>query len=299
MSESKPGDASIPQSNATAKRPMRSRFKPQVTAGMQLQERDLQLLTDLFLHRLMSRGQLERLYFTSASRCNVRLRQLFDHKLVARYYLPLAPYGAQCIYSLGEAGVLPVSRRLEWEIDEVARQAKRHKTPQFLEHTLAINETRLAFRDALASCPTWKMERWIPEIQCHHPYDIRGVSGDWQREVFKPDGFLRLQERTTRRNSSFFLEIDRGHTSSGKFADKLDAYARYLESGLFREVFGETSFRTLVITTGPLRLKNLRAIIEGKASSLFCFATFDQLESQGVLAPIWRFPLEDAPRSLI
>ena len=282
-----------------AKRSMRSRFKAQVTAGMQLQERDLQLLADLFLHRLMSRGQLERLYFTSASRCNVRLRQLFDHKLVERYYLPLAPYGAQSIYSLGEAGILPVSRRLEWEINEVKRQARRHKTPQFLEHTLAINETRLAFRDALADSPVWKMDRWIPEIQCRHDYDIRGASGSWQREVFKPDGFVRLQNRETRQKSDYFFEIDRGHTSSGKFADKLDSYARYLQSGLFEQMFGAATFRTLVITTGPLRLKNLRALVEGQGNRLFCFTTFDEVESEGVLSPIWRFPLEKELRSLI
>lgn len=281
------------------KRPMRSRFKPQITAGMRLEERDLKLLTDLFLHRLMSRSQLERLYFTSASRCNVRLRQMFDHSLVSRYYLPLAPYGAQCIYSLGEAGILPVSRRLEWEIDEVKRQAKRHETPQFLEHTLAINETRLAFRDALANSPTWQLERWIPEIQCRHEYDVRGASGDWAREVFKPDGFVRLQNRETRQKRDYFFEIDRGHTSSSKFADKLDSYARYLESGLFEQMFGETTFRTLVITTGSLRLKNLRVLVEGKGNHLFCFTTFEELENRGVLAPIWRFPLEKELRSLI
>lgn len=282
-----------------SKRPMRSRFKPQLIAGMQLQERDLELLTDLFLHRLMSRGQLERLYFTSASRCNVRLRQLFDHNLVSRYYLPLAPYGAQCIYSLGEAGILPVSLRLEWEIDEVKRQVKRHKTPQFLEHTLAINETRLAFRDALLNSPTWNLERWIPEIQCRHEYDIRGASGDWAREVFKPDGFVRMQNRETRQKSDYFFEIDRGHTSSSKFADKLNSYARYLESGLFEQMFGARSFRTLVITTGPLRLKNLRALVEGQGNRLFCFTTFDEVESGGVLSPIWRFPIEKESRSLI
>ena len=282
-----------------AKRPMRNRFKPQIKAGMRLEERDLRLLTDLFLHRLMSRGQLERLYFTSASRCNVRLRQLFDHRLVSRYYLPLAPYGAQCLYSLGEAGILPVSLRLQWEIDEVKRQTKRHQTPQFLEHTLAINETRLAFRDALNASPLWKLERWIPEIQCRHPYDIRGASGAWQREVFKPDGFLRLQNRQTRQNTDFFFEIDRGHTSSSKFCEKLDSYARYGESGLFAQMFGQSSFATLVITTGPLRLKNLRVLVEGKGSRLFRFTTFTELEAHGPLSRIWRFPFEEELQNLI
>ena len=280
-------------------RKMRSRFKPEVKAGMRLEERDLKLLCDLFLHRLMSRSQLERLYFTSASRCNVRLRQMFDHNLVSRYYLPLAPFGAQCIYSLGKAGVVPVSRRLEWEPEEVERQANRHKTPQFLEHTLAINETRLAFRDALKAETTWKLGRWIPEIQCRHEYDIRLAGDKWQREVFKPDGFVRLQNRETRQNASFFLEIDMGHTSSSKFADKLESHTRYLESSLFREVFGEADFRTLVLTTGPRRLKNLREIVEGKGSRLFLFSTFDEMNSRGVTSQIWHFPFEKATQQLV
>ncbi len=280
-------------------RKMRSRFQPQIQGGMRLEERDLKLLTDLFLHRLMSRSQIERLYFTSASRCNVRLRQMFDHHLVARYYLPLAPYGAQCIYSLGKAGILPVSRRLEWEIDEVERQASRHKTPQFLEHTLAINEARLAFRDALSASPTWKLERWIPEIQCRHEYDIRSSGDKWQREVFKPDGFVRLQNRATCQNTCFFLEVDMGHTSSSKFAGKLESHTRYLESGLFREVFGEDGFRTLVITTGPRRLKNLRDIVEGQGSRLFLFSTFDEVQTQGIVGPVWHFPFEKVVRQLV
>ncbi len=89
--------------------------------------------------------------------------------------------------------------------------------------------------------------------------------------MFKPDGFVRIQNKETRQSADYFFEIDRGHTSSSKFADKLDSYTRYLESGLFGQMFGATSFRTLVITTGPLRLKNLRARWS-KAKAVNCFA---------------------------
>lgn len=281
-----------------AKHKKRSRFEPKVQAGIRLEERDLKLLCDVFLHRLMSRGQIEKLYFSSTARCNVRLRQLFDHELLSRYYLPLAPYGAQCMYTLGKAGIVLVSRRLEWEPDEVARQTKRHKTPQFLEHTLAINEIRLALREALQNSPDWKLGRWISEIECRHEYDLRTLGGQWQREIFKPDGFVRLRHRFTNQTASFFLEVDMGHTSSTKFAEKLESHTRYGQSGLFREMFGEERFQTLVITTGPRRAKNLREIIERQNSSLFWFTTFDAVHEHGILSSIWQVPFGAALQRL-
>ena len=72
---------------------------------MRLEERDRELLCDLLWQRAMSRSQLERLYFSSLVRANARLRLLFDHGFVSRYFLPAAPYGAQAVYSLGKAAV--------------------------------------------------------------------------------------------------------------------------------------------------------------------------------------------------
>lgn len=103
------------------KRSVRSRFTPQPKAGLRLEPRDELLLSDLFLHRAMSRGQIQALYFSSIVRCNARLRQLFDYGYVTRYYLPAAPFGAQAIYSIGKAAVPLVARRLEMEISEVRK----------------------------------------------------------------------------------------------------------------------------------------------------------------------------------
>lgn len=268
----------------------RSRFKPKVTAGMRIEPRDEQLLCDLFLQRLMSRGQIERLYFTSTARCNARLRQLFDHRFVTRFYPPVAPYGSQALYTVGTAALPLVARRLEMELPEVQSYYRRSKTPTFIEHTLAIVDVWLAFREALNKHSEWELEDWLPELQCRHEYDIRADGGRWRKEAFKPDAFVRLARRDEDVFRSYFIEVDLGHTSSRQFLNKLLTHQRYLESGLFRESFETDSFRTLVVTTGQRRLNNLRSLVATQGSELFWFTTFAALQKQDALAPIWSVP---------
>lgn len=275
-----------PTAKTTPRQTPRSRFTPKPTAGLRLEERDERLLCDLYLHRFMSRGQLEALYFTSTVRCNARLRQLFDYGFVKRYYLPAAPYGAQAIYSIGKNAVPVVASRLDAEADEVGRQQRGTRTPTFIEHTLEVVNRWLAFREACATTPDVEIERWLPEMLCRHEYDIEANrSGRWRKEAFKPDAFLRLESKG--RFHNFFIEVDLGHTSSRQFIGKLLTHQRYLESGLFQEIYAGSEFHTLVITTGPRRLRNLAALAGQQNSSLFWLTTFEDARDKGILGPIW------------
>jgi hypothetical protein len=270
----------------TKRQTPRSRFTPKPTAGLRLEERDEQLLCDLYLHRFMTRGQLETLYFTSTVRCNARLRQLFDYGFVKRYYLPAAPYGAQAIYSIGKNAVPLIASRLEAEADEVARQQRGTRTPTFIEHTLAVVDIWLALRQACAQSSGVTIERWLPEMLCRHEYQIREKgSGQWRKEAFKPDAFVRLAYNS--QYFHYFIEVDLGHTSSRQFLGKLQTHQRYLESGLFKQIYAGSEFHTLVITTGQRRMRNLSALVEKHDNSLFWFSTFAQIEESGALGAIW------------
>lgn len=276
------------ESPSPEKQAPRSRFKPQKNVGMRLEERDEQILCDLFLHRLMSRSQIETLYFSSTVRCNARLRLLFDHKFVLRHFPPAAPFGAQAIYSVGKAALPIISRRLEMDLPEVTRYFRRTQTPTFIEHTLAAVDIWMAFQDAAQASETVNLDLWLAELQCRHEWDIRVPDGRWQREAFKPDGFVRLRKSSDYLN--FFIEADLGHTSARQFEGKLTTHQRYLESGLFVQTYGSTTFRTLVVTTGQRRLKNLREILAIRESELFWFTTFEALRLEGALEPIWSVP---------
>lgn len=132
------------------------------------------------------------------------------------------------------------------------------------------------------------LDLWLTEMRCRHEWDIRTSGGKWHKESFKPDGFVRLEASSVYFN--FFIEADLGHTSSRQFEGKILTHTRYLESGLFEQTFGSSRFRTLVITKGERRLKNLAQIVADRNSDLFWFTTFDQLHTGGVLAPIWSVP---------
>ncbi len=286
------------QSQNRARRSPRSRFKPQAEVRMRLEERDEQLLCDLFLNRFMSREQIQALYFTSLVRCNARLRQLFDHHFVARYYPPVSPFGAQAIYSVGKAALPLVSRRLEIDLPEVVRHYKRGKTPTFIEHTLAIVDIWLALRVAVAQREDVELESWLPEMLCRHEWEIRSANGGrWTKEAFKPDAFFRLAHRGE--YSSYFVEVDLGHTSSRQLLGKLMTHGRYLESGLFEQTYGPGEFKTLVVTTGKRRLENLRALVGAHNSQLFWFSTMEAVEQGNCLNAVWCRPLSSDPVALV
>ncbi len=269
------------------RRKPRSRFKPHAKAGMRLEERDEQLLCDLLKHRAMSRSQLQTLYFTSLVRCNARLRLLFDHRFVNRFYPPIAPFGTQAIYSVGKAALPIVARRLEIDLNEANRLARCGHTPTFIEHTLATVDIYLAFQKAIAKRDDVEMERWLPEAMCRHEWDIRASEGGkWRTETFKPDGFIRIGDRSGQ-FFDYFIETDLGHTSSRQFEGKLQTHQRYLESGLFRETYGGSAFKTLVITTGERRRQNLQELAHQHHNSLFWFTTFEALKGFGALSAIW------------
>jgi hypothetical protein len=268
----------------------RSRFSPKPEVNMRLEERDEQFLVDLFHHRLMSRGQIEKRYFSSLVRCNARMRQLFDHQFVARYYPPYSPYGAQAIYSIGKAALPVVSRRLEMELPEVARYYRRTQTPTFIEHTLSVVDLWLAFHKAVESEPDISLELWLSEMQCRHEWDIQIPGKSWHKEAFKPDAFVRLRRLSDNALYNFFIESDLGHTSATQFKGKLLTHARYLESGLFEQTYGCNSFRTIVVTTGERRLKNLKELAGEHSSQIFWFATFERIAMSSLLGNIWGRP---------
>lgn len=239
----------------------RSRFRREPEGGVQLTDRDEAVLCDVFLHRAMSRGQIEELHFRSANRANRRLRQLFDHGYLLRSYATEAPYGAQAVYSIAGKTAPIVAARLGLDPQDVRDLTRKSPTPAFREHALAVVDFSLALRRYVSARPDTEFVEWVPELLCRQEYEIRPKGGGpWRKEVFRPDGYFRLKDVRMSGARDWFVEIDLGHTSSRDLAGKLASYRTFLESGLFRETFGAESFGVLVVTTGERRAQNLREI---------------------------------------
>jgi hypothetical protein len=197
------------------------------------------------------------------------------------------------------------------DLYDVQQYQRRNKTPTFIEHTLAIVDVWLGFRDELERHSRWELEQWVAELLCRHEYQIREVGtspasfrlhnpGDgWRKEAFKPDGFVRMKRRDQDVFRSYFIEVDLGHTSSRQFIGKLRMHQRYLESGLFEKHFGTKRFHTLVITKGDRRLHNLVRLAEQERSDLFRLTTFDSVRNGSLLGAVWNAPYEDAPAPIL
>jgi hypothetical protein len=314
----------------------RSRFSRAPSGGFALGERDEALLCDLFLFRCLSREHIERLHFESTSRCNRRLRQLFDYGFVHRHYLALSPWGSPALYFPALGSVPAIGRELERrELDvdpgEIHRVCRVKSAPAYLEHTLACADFFLRVKEdievAQAQGLGIQLDLYLPETLCREEYDVQAPGTGWRREIFKPDAFFRLQ-LTGHRFASCFVEIDRGHVSSALFRAKRDSYRRYYETGLFAHAYGDDptpgvadgadraspkgSFLVLVVTTGRLRLSHLRAAVEeemharagggeseGEVGVGFRFTTFADLATGGLLGGHWQAPLQDETVLLI
>lgn len=266
------------------------------------------LLVDLYYHQVLSRDQVQQLYFSSVPRCNYRLRQLYDHNFVSRSFAPNSPYGSQAAYTLGKAAAAFVAAEVELPVSEVRKRC-RMGTPQFLDHALRTNDFYLSLRAAAEEAGI-AIDCWLPELRCRHEYEIRkGAGASWTKVVFSPDGFLRLEHprretmtdsaNGSSRYASYFVEIDLGHTSSNQFLGKLRSYQQYLESGLFKEIYGDPSFLVLIATTSSKRISNLQKLVSQVETGLFWFATLDEINKRGPFAKVWGSPMDRELRGLI
>ena len=89
----------------------------------------------------------------------------------------------------------------------------------------------------------------------------------------------------------FLLEIDMGTESATRFGrDKVPSGIAYLESELYQMRFKVPYGRYAVVTTGDLRLSNMKVQTERLGGErLFLFSTFERVNENSLLRePIWQ-----------
>lgn len=249
-----------------------------------LRNRDRRLLSDLFLHRVVSRDQIIALgHFGSVPRCNNRLKHLLDHGYVRRYRHLARGSGSQALYCLGCNGAAIVSELLDLELEEVKLQAERCAPSMFLEHSLGLVDLRILFGQT-ASRLQVPAHDWLAEPLCRHEYSV-WRAGAWIKCVVKPDAFALWTWNGEPR--AFFIELDLGHVSQQSFQRKIQAYRRYLADGAFREAYGHESFEVLTVTTSERRLGNLAMLAGTGEGPRFLYTTLSALQAEGIGGRIW------------
>ncbi len=281
---------------------------PKTSRRMVLQRRDMSLLSDVYAHGSMLRGQIQELHFGSVPRANARLRQLYDARFLQRATLTLpsamdSAAGCQYAYLLGPAGIPVVAGELGLDPDDIRSQLRRG-TPGYLLHTIEIVTFRLAVEAAARASEAVVLERFYPERLCRHAYEVRekpvtdaATEGRWRTEICKPDAVFVTAYGSVR--SGFAVEIDLGHTSASEFTLKLGIHARYAGSGLFTDRYGAECAGTLIVTTSDNRRGHLAAIALKQPERIFRLATFGDIRRHGAFGPVWYSPGMADPHNLL
>ena len=255
---------------------------------MILQPRDKEIIKAVLSFRIISRQQLQHLFsITCTRRINQRLRKLYDHKYLSRYFLPNTRGSGQAIYYVGPRGAVIVAEELGIDLQEIKR--KRKATAElhelFLNHALGLNDIRIAFNRGLVNRPGMELERWINDNDCHQEYHV-AVHGRNVTRRFRPDGYFRIVCQG--KLYSCFVEFDRSTMTIGRFVGKVQSYIDFGSMGYYQKRFGVKYFRVLVVTKSAERLNNLKKAVGSITDKLFWFTTIDQITPDTVFGPIWQ-----------
>ena len=269
---------------------------------MQLTRRDMTILQLVGLCRFVTRLQVQRYLFPieksdkQHSQKNVvtrRLMLLYHNGYVDRLHPPIAAGcgSSPIVYCLERKGASLVEREFGMELPDILfRKGQRERGLLFLQHTLAVNDFRIAI--ILASRQHgFKILRWLDERSLRKHGAKQGLqeiaSAMGKRGGILPDAYFTLD--LVGKKASFFLEIDRGHTEGRRIRRKAEIYWRYYDSRLYEQQFGAKSLRVLTVTTSDRRLGNMKAWAEeAKGGTVFWLTTEQLVEPKGVLTkPIW------------
>lgn len=271
---------------------------------MRLTERDREIIAAVHHFRVLRQDQLQSLFFGSQSAAQRVLVRLYDHGFLERKFLPVVVEErggrSPTLYVLDRRGAELL--RAEAGYTNLAwYPTSKALSPDFLAHTLAINDFRVAITVACRE-PGYDLATWLGENELKADYDrvtVRAPSGRSRTVSVIPDSYFTIT--TPRGTAPFFLELDRGTMELSRFKTKVEAYLTYRQNGGYERRFGYKSLRVLTVTPGPRRLENLiQAASAAGGSHPFWFALATDLTPETVLtAPVWRVLGRDEQSALI
>jgi len=238
-----------------------------------LQDRDIHLLRELAVMRVIDRKQAEIVAgFGSTTRANARLLALVNAGYLRRFFWGGVGVARKALYAASPRGADIVGMP-----DRGPRRARGQVLAAdfFSMHQLLINEIYclLYYRPLPVGA---KFIRWIA---FHEP--IQGTS-------LIPDGYAEMEAES--KKHAFFIEADRGTENRAAWQQKVEAYLSYAASGSFAGRFGLQQFRVLVIANSESRISSISTATAALTTKIFRFTTFDRINRDGIWTPVWQKP---------
>jgi hypothetical protein len=185
-----------------------------------------------------------------------------------------------------------------------------------LAHDLAVVDFRFAVERAVEEVAGLGLETWMHESEFRSDWDTvkyrikgRDHKGRWMQKRVYPDSFFVVVSK--RRMSQgllprvrYLLELDNAtHTNERFGREKVAPGLAYIKSPQYKTRFGDNAGCWLVVTTGRVRMNNLKRQTKqeaGDGAGVFLFTTFEQIEIANVLTdPVWWQVGKDDPIPLL
>ncbi len=273
--------------------------------GISLQPRDVLILNSVGCeYRYLTTRQIHTLFFNgSMSQTRLRLTKLYHNGYLDRVYRPVTQGSGEAIYCLDRKGADELASQLDIDRGQMFWQGRTMRLSQnSLEHALRVTDFRIALNVAcdrleLASVAgDWIGEQVLRDLKQRVKVPSPSDPDSYTECPMVADGYFCL-EFINGASQCFMLEIDMGTESNRRIGLRVRAYREYLRSGKYGELFGNDSFKVLLVTTSPNRAENLmRTARLAGDKTMFWFADFSQYAQDRELIPeqimgqIWRVP---------
>jgi len=248
------------------------------TCVIVLTDRDRLLLKELAIGKVIDREQGKKIGgFKSTTRVNDRFLKLTRAGLVKRNFLATRAGGTKAIYSLSAKGAQVV------QVEGRLIQRKKDSLlvgDLFIEHQLSVNSIWMQAKFTPIPVPDVEFVRWLT-----FPTALS------KSTPLMPDGYFEL--RSTSGMYCLFCEVDRGTETLKVWSRKISLYLQLAASGEFQALFKQSRFRVLVAVSSERRLNLLRRTTALQTEKIFWFATLEEINQQGLFAPIWKRPAGD------
>lgn len=266
--------------------------------NMRLTERDVDILKAVAEYRILRQDHIQQLFFGSKSTAQYRLSHLYQHGFLNRHFLPVYAGWSPTLYALDKRGVALLKAACGIDRVNLWDAENGH---EFLSHTLAINDFRVAVTVACRQAG-YTLAQWIGEASLKADYDrvtISDPNGKKQSVSLIPDSYFTVE--TPKGRASFFLEMDMGTMTLRRFQNKIRAYLAYLESKAYQQRYQTKSLRVLTVTTSAVRCANLKTTTEQIHRERVFWFTHQALVTvdQVLHAPIWQLVGYDSQHPLI
>jgi hypothetical protein len=273
--------------------------------SIELQERDLTLLKNLFESRVMTAGHVARLFFDGKREATKkRLQKLKGEGLISerrrRAFEPsllfLAPKG---LAILKERGVLREFPSLPQE----TLQRRTVVSPITLSHELEVMDVKTAFHSAVKGTKTFSVVEFTTWPLLNQ-FIAKRPGRDGEEVLVKPDGFVRIHETEADdglSEHSFFFELDRSTETLDTLVSRALCYLDYYKSGHFAlknggkpTAFRDYPFRVLMVFKTAERRNNIAELLVKNIPAVLTHAWLSTQDeaTKNPLGAIWVTPAD-------